>query len=135
MKIKILFFFITLFLLKSKPDLICKEVLIVNNRPKVNEKVSLSYTIFNTGDKQIRNKYDVLLFVNDSLVSLDTEGWGLKPKQGITYTKRLEQGFYHFIPKREGTYSYKVVIDSKNMINEKNEKNNIKKGSFIVYGN
>jgi len=135
MKIKIISILILVSLLKSKPDLVCKEVLLVNKWPKVNEKVSLSYSIFNIGDKHIKNKYDVSLFINDSLVSFDTEGWPLKPKQGITYSKILEKGFFHFIPKKEGTYKYKVVIDSKNTVNEKNEKNNIKEGSFVVHNN
>tara|TARA_R110002033_G_scaffold5978_9_gene24440 strand:- start:9373 stop:9780 length:408 start_codon:yes stop_codon:yes gene_type:complete len=133
MKIKIISIFILLLFVKAKPDLVCKKVFLINKHPKVNDKVSLSYSIYNIGEKKIKNKYDVSLYINDSLVSLDTEGWGLNPKQGITYGKRLEKGFYHFIPKKEGKYKYKVIIDSKNLVNEENEKNNIKEGTFIVY--
>jgi len=111
----------------SKPDLAAK----INVNPEfpiLGDNVSINVTIENKGG-EIGNatEFEVVVYCNlsGSEIWNDIRRINLSARNSLTFSENWK-------PEKEGKYEIKVVLDTKNEINESNENNNVANKQIIV---
>lgn len=113
----------------SIPDLDCNAVWLEPYFMKVNDAVSLKFTVRNLGLAPINYEILKIEFYVDSLLVYTYDGYVyISARSNLTFTR--DNAF--FAPD-SGTHHFKLLLDPDNRLAEGNEENNTFEGQFEVY--
>ena len=116
---------------KGRPDLVPGEVRYRPDTVHVGDEVYFSFGVRNQGKEAAPEKsYEVELYVDDSLVNFDRGASSIDPDKSIHYSRFPPH--YDFKPTAPGTYTYRLIVDPKEALEESNERNNVATGSITV---
>ncbi len=103
----------------------------IANQYIIGEGVTFSYEVENVGNSIADDKaYRVDLYVNNKKIMLDKVGRQLGPKEKIRYS--MKDGKYHFIFKKPGNYTYKVILSPNKGYTDIDLSDNIISGELSV---
>ena len=112
-------------------DLVAVEVVHVPEKVVVGDGVVFVTHVANQGTDAIPPRtYRVDLYVDNERVSFDHGTGGLTP--GGTSTYSMSEGYYHFKPTEQGTYTYRWILDKEDNLPETDETNNVIEGTIVV---
>ncbi len=98
---------------------------------KSGDRVTFTYEVKNVGRSTIPAKsYDVEFYVDGRLVSFDRATSRIPAGESTTYSKA--EGYYHVEGITPGKHAYRLMLDPRNGLAERDESNNVIEGTFKV---
>jgi phage baseplate assembly protein gpV len=98
---------------------------------KAGDRVTFTYEVSNTGSSPVPAKsYDVEFYLDGKLVSFDRATSGISVEGRTIYS--MSEGYWHVEGISSGVHTFRLVLDPRNRLAERNESNNVVEGKFEV---